>query len=253
MVNLGIAIMAHPKRSEFVDELSTQVDAPVRVTWDRKNNRWDTGRRAMLSYDKSCTHWLVLQDDAVVCRDLVAGLTKALEYVPVDSPVCLYVGGAFKSCVDSLQDDVTWLTMPMIHGGVGIVMPTQHIDEMIHACDPATEVKNYDERLGRWVMSQGLTVYYPWPSLVDHRSAQSLVPGRRSFDRQAINFLGSDVSSLNIDWSGKQVHIPNRPGWDPVRTTQRPRHVKNSKRIKRLRREEQALLQQEFGRYGKDS
>lgn len=212
MIRIGVNIMAHPKRAEFVKELLEQLDAPATVTWDCHNNRWETGRRAMLARDMRLTHWLVLQDDAIVCQDLVAGLHKALEYIPKQSPVCLYAGLTLRNYIERVVTrDTTWLTMSQIHWGVGILMPTPYIDEMISFGDRLVGVANYDKRISRWVNSKGLTVYYPWPSLVDHRTSPSLVPGRGFTGRRAIKFLGSQVSALGMNWTGKQVHVSHTP------------------------------------------
>lgn len=61
-VALSVAVMAHPARAAFVDELTGLLDRPAKVVWDERQDRWDTGRRAMLAYDPACTHHLVVLD-----------------------------------------------------------------------------------------------------------------------------------------------------------------------------------------------
>ena len=86
---LSVAVMAHPKRADLIPALCDSIDADVPVVWDERNDRWDTGRRALLAFDPAATHHLVVQDDALVCRDLVAGLQRALPHVPREAPVGL--------------------------------------------------------------------------------------------------------------------------------------------------------------------
>jgi hypothetical protein len=65
-VTLSVAIMAHPKRAALVDGILARLDRDdVPVIWDEQGSRWDTGRRAMLAYDPSCTHHVVIQDDII--------------------------------------------------------------------------------------------------------------------------------------------------------------------------------------------
>lgn len=210
---ISVAIMAHQKRADFIPELEAKLDRPATVVWDRANNRWDTGRRALLAYDRSATHHLVLQDDALICRDLVAGVERALEHTPGDSPVCLYVGKVrpYKALVDEYTRDserASWLVMAQINWGVAIVFPTKIIDDMVAWCDNQT-IPNYDSRMSRWFENQGISTWYPWPSLVDHRESPSLVPGRGHAGRVARRFVGTDVSALDIDWGGDVITLPH--------------------------------------------
>lgn len=214
-VQLSVAVMAHRRRETFIPPLLAALDRDANVAWDAgDNDRWSTGRRAMLAYGPGSDYHLVLQDDALVCRDLVAGVERALDHVPTGSPVSLYCGRVrpFREMISALVGaagpGTSWLSMGQIHWGVGIVMPTAVIDDMVAWCDRQANIENYDLRISRWVETQGLTVYYPWPSLVDHRDSPSLVPGRGSGGRRAHRFLGADVSALGCDWAGHVVSVP---------------------------------------------
>lgn len=213
-IRVSTVVMAHPRRKRFVTELLARLDRPARVVWDERNDRWDTGRRSMLAYDPAATHHLVVQDDAIIPRDLVAGVERALGHAPADSPLCLYCGRnqPYRELVQQLVSraggDASWLTMSQLHWGVGIVMPTSLIDDMVTWCDTRTSIANYDRRISRWCQHRGLTVWYPWPSLVDHRDSPSLVAGRGSANRRAHRFLGEDRSVLDCRWTGGVVSIP---------------------------------------------
>lgn len=209
---ISVAVMAHPKRKAFVPSLVESLDADVTVAWDEVNDRWDTGRRAMLSYDPDATHHMVIQDDAIVCRDLVAGVAKALVHVPHEAPVGLYVGGVrpwrarIQAVVDQADGATSWLTMSRLLWGVGVVVPTEQIPEMVAFCDRRRHEANYDLRMAKWFMYRGQRAWYTWPSLVEHRDSPSLVAGRNG-GRHAHRFLGADRSALDHDWSGEAVHM----------------------------------------------
>lgn len=213
-VRVSAIIMAHPRRKDFIPALLDKLDRPAEVVWDERNDRWDTGRRSWLAVDRTASHGLVLQDDAVIPHDLIAGIEQALTTVPATSPLCLYAGRVrpFRELVQYMVNqagpDTSWLTMDQIHWGVGIVLPVQHIEPCIEWGDGRPEVPNYDRRIGRWAQHRKLTVYYPWPSLVDHRASPSLVPGRGHSGRHAHRFIGADASVLDRRWDGPVVPMP---------------------------------------------
>lgn len=188
-IKLSATIMAHPSRSTFVDELSAQLD--IGVVWDEKNNRWDTGRRSLLAATDS-THHLVIQDDAVAPDNLVATLTSALTYVPDGTPLALYLGAVARyrnTWLKAVRPDTSWITMPGLNWGVGLVIPTGDIEELVAECDRMHGIANYDLRLSRFYEQRKIYTWYPWPSLVDHRDSPSLVAGRTG-KRHAWRYVG---------------------------------------------------------------
>lgn len=220
MITLSAAMMAHPKRAELVEHIRSQLDRDVPVVWDERGSRWDTGKRAMLAYDSACTHHVVIQDDVIPCRDLFAGLTRALEFVPEDVPVCGYVGrvrpyAALVTCAaaEARAKGASWLLMHTLNWGPLIAVPTAAIPEMIAYCDELKDIPNYDRRLSRfWELKRKVPIWYTWPSLVDHADGLSLVPGRIGTDRSARvhcrvahTFLGAERSALDVDWSGRAI------------------------------------------------
>jgi hypothetical protein len=213
VVKLSAVIMAHQKRAHFVEELKGQLDRELEVVWDRRGDRWDTGARAMMTYDPTAQYHLVIQDDAVPCRDLLAGTEKALSSLPEDdSAVALYAGRVrpFREqvarVVEGTTEETSWLRLDL-HWGVGIIMPTRLIPEMVRWGNRHTRTANYDKRVSRWLRLKRVPTYYTWPSLVDHRDSESLVPGRIAKGRTAYQFLGTDNSALEVNWEGGVVSI----------------------------------------------
>lgn len=202
---LSISIMAHPKReemvSDLVDELARQ-DIVGPIVWDQINNRWDTGRRSMLAYDEFSTHHLVLQDDAVIPPNFIELVKEAIQIPPPDSPLCLYAGRALSR---KLRGGAlpSWFTMPGVNWGVGIVVPTAHIEEMVAFGDKRRE-DNYDLRISRYFQSKKILTWYPIPSLVQHRRTPSLVAGRGS-RRTAALYVGE--IGAQFDPQGPVKHL----------------------------------------------
>lgn len=225
MIRVSVAIMAHPRRADFVPELQAKLDRPAAVVWDDgSNSRWGTGRRALAAYDPAATHHLVLQDDSVIPRNLVAGVEQMLAHAPQDVPVCLYVGKVrpyremVTEYVGRAAGGASWLVMDRLNWGVAVILPTSMVEAVVAAGDAQT-IPNYDSRMSTFFEAKGIDVWYPWPSLVDHRESPSLVPGRVGAGRVAHQFIGATASALDTEYTGTVLRLPNsdsyRPGGQP--------------------------------------
>jgi hypothetical protein len=207
MASLSVKIMAHKKRAEYIPHLVQQLGiTDADVIWDRKENRWDTGRRAWQAIDQSAQWGMVVQDDALVAKDLIAGLETALDHLPGPGIVSPYIGtrrpvaSAVERAVQAAQaENVSWVLMPSLNWGVAIVLPTRIINGMIRWCDQQ-RYPQYDRRIGRYAIDvERLSTWCPWPSLVDHRDGESLVGHGQG--RKAHKFVGEHASALDLDWS----------------------------------------------------
>lgn len=217
---LSVAIMAHPARQGLVAELVDRLDTTPHVVWDQHGIEWDTGRRALLAHDPAATHHLVLQDDAVVCRDVVAGTARALEHAPADVALSLYFGrhAPYPHQTAALADradaaGASWLAIGGhdrgLHWGVAVVVPTAEIDELV-AWGDRGRPDNYDRMISRWLAVRRRATWYPWPSLVDHGDGPSLIPGHGLRPgRVAHRFIGTDRSALALAWDGPVVTVPS--------------------------------------------
>jgi hypothetical protein len=213
-VKLSAAIMAHPARSTFVDELLGEIpDVPV--VWDERGDRWDTGRRALLAYDPSCSRHLIVQDDAVLCRDFLAGAALAASFAG-HRPVALYTGRVqphlnivAPRLKRARRHGIPWLAFEGPWWGVAVIVPTADIPSLIAWADRHAHIRNYDRRIAKFYAEAKVDCWYSVPSLVDHRPVDenpSLIPGRTA-NRQAHWFIGREDSPLDIDWSRPPLGI----------------------------------------------
>jgi len=210
---LSVAIMAHASREKWVPDLEAQL-GNVKTVWDRMNDRWDTGARALVAYDPNCTHHLVVQDDALLPPDFLEGVKKMLEYIPYPSPVGLYYGRVrprethTRMLVQrAKQQNASFIRHGGPWWGVGIIIPTANIPEIVKWGDSRPDIPNYDRRISRWYQENDIECYYPVPSLIEHRHGDenpSLVPGRTGINRRAWQFVGPR-SALDVDWSGPVI------------------------------------------------
>lgn len=209
--------MAHPRRAHFVEQLQEQLPEAV-VAWDAgDNNRWNTGRRALMSFDPDATHHVVTQDDSVLCPDFMAGIAEITRHV-TSNPISLYIGKTrpfgqqVRKVAKAAQTKrIKWVVLDELYWGVGVVIPVPLIKEMVGWHDIANiRIPNYDSKMSYYFRQQGIRTYYTQPSLVNHRDAAdgnpSLVPGRFAKGRTAHNFIG-DTSPLEIDWASKVLYL----------------------------------------------
>lgn len=223
---MSVALMAHPARSRWVDGIVRRVDADVQVVWDEGwNDRHQTGLAAIRAADPAADYHLILQDDIVVCDDLVAGTKNALEYVPDGHPLSLFTGRArpHRTKVAGLYESArltgaAFMSFPGPWWGQGVVLPTGVIDELASWFERHVEIENYDRRMSRWFERQGLRCFYTVPCLVDHREQAenpSLVikangQRRTGSNRTAVEFIGRGRSALEVDWSAGVATLGRR-------------------------------------------
>lgn len=216
--------MAHPARGPQVKDLLARLDREVPVCWDSGpastdlEKVWANARRTWETHDPEADWHMLIQDDALVVPDLLAGLEKALEHVPPDVIVQPYVGtkrpnvGLVDAKVAAAEAvDASWIRMRSLMWGVATVVPVREIPQMIEWCS-RRERRGWsdDKRVGRYFRDvKGWPTLYPWPSLVDHRQGPSLC-GHDDGGRRARRLWPR--SALLRDWSGPVVDDvrPNR-------------------------------------------
>jgi hypothetical protein len=217
VIRLSVSIMADVRREQMVFELQSRLDRPAAIAWDYNGNGpWPTGRAAWELHDPVATHHMVLQDDAVICRDLVAGLERALQFAPKNIVVSPFMGsrtppkkGFERAIIRQLTNvrecDTSFVVMRPLCWGVGIVTPTYMIPEMIRWCN-TQRYPYYDRRVGQFYLrAMRWPTWCTFPSLIDHRDAPSLLGhGQQRVSRW---FIGEDRSALDVDWSRKPLMI----------------------------------------------
>ena len=235
-MRLSAAIMAHPSRSEAVTELVAALDRPVPVHWDEDTGApsgnhdrvWRNARSTWELADPDADWHVLIQDDARPCADLLAGLERALAYVPPDAVVSPYLGTgrtvpirweAMARAADTAG--VPWVRSLKLMWGVCIALPVKLIPEMLAYAERRAGHPD-DMRVAGWAEKTHREVWYTWPSLVDHRPVPSLTK-HRAADRVARRWHGG--SALEINWTGQAVtdpmlarRYPSRSGPSRVRS-----------------------------------
>lgn len=207
-MSVSFTIMAHPARGLFVKNLMREIPS-AEVCWAEDDIEWNTGRASWELHDPHSDWHVVVQDDALVCKEFEATVTKALAACP-EGPVSLYAGKPFPEA-DRVGQSIArakaagkhWFTMQGPVWGVCIAAPTKMIGDLLEHAE-GNGVDPYDLKLattfGRW----GMPCWYSVPSLVDHRISPSMVNNLKVLDRQAHEWIGYH-HGLKIDWDTGDV------------------------------------------------
>ena len=179
---ISFAVMAHPLRSDTALALGALLACPV--VFDDGCLEITNGNRAWAAYDPDASWHCVIQDDALPIAGFTTQLQAALAIVPQQTCVSLYTGTGrpmprrIEAAVGkALRAGASWLSSESLHWGVGVAMPTSHIDDFL-GWSPDDDPP-YDERIGMFWRELGAPILYAQPSLVDHADGASLVLHRR--------------------------------------------------------------------------
>lgn len=223
-MRMSVSIMAHPVRSAEAEELRGWLgDVPIVYDTNPEpsadpRQRWDTGKAAWMEHDPSADWHMVIQDDALVCEDMIAGMESALTVLGPDGLVSAYTGKgrpnqlSVRNALNTARiHKWQWTHTWSLNWGVAIIAPVSTIPDMLEWCSrPAREMTNYDMRIGQYYRDiVHWRTRYTIPSLADHRDTFSLVGHGQGGYRVAHNALTG--SALDIDWSrhdGLAIDVP---------------------------------------------
>lgn len=209
---VSVAIMAHPLRVAYLQPIIKKLGFQPQIIWDTDNNRWNTGEKAWLAHDPNASHHLVLQDDVILCNDLMHGCEQIVKHIPL-MPISLFLMNKKRYGLQTIADEAknrncSWVILSRLNWGQAIILPAPMIKPMIQWVNNVCNIPNYDLRIALYLLHKNIPTYYTMPSLVDHRTdGASLIqknmtePGTQSW-RYARHFIGANTSALTFDVSG---------------------------------------------------
>lgn len=216
-MTISAAIMAHPKRKKQAESLALQLKkypfVAVSIVYDKPNaashdDEWNNGIQALRRGVGVADWHVVIQDDAILSPGLYDNLCGAIATVPQKSLISLYTGTSrplgkrVKVAVDKVNDE-TWLSYWLLMWGVGILIPSSHIEPMLDFVSDRTEP--YDTRIGIFYQRNRLPVYYTMPSLVNHDDELgTLLPGHGTEPGARVAHKMADGP---VRWNNKVINI----------------------------------------------
>jgi hypothetical protein len=188
--------MGHPKRREFIESMDKALGEKVPISIDIGFGLWENCKRAWLLYDKDADYHVVLQDDAIICKDFKKKAEQFIsKYNKEKRAFNFYFGRRVSMNKNILAEGITngYIILPKNMWGVAICLPTSEIKSMIEKCDTMTHIPQDDTRIGRYLSGKKFNIIYPMPSLIDHRSdLESLVGNALSNGRRAYKFIDNE-------------------------------------------------------------
>lgn len=179
-MQISVTVMAVPKRKLQAEYLASILRlypfSDVSVTYDpvadgTHESEWNNGANSLRAGLGKGDWHVVIQDDAILTPNFYENIEGAITHAPSKSLISLYTGKTrpfpvrVQEAVNKVVDE-TFLQYILLMWGVGIVIPTSHIEPMLDFVADRTEP--YDTRIGIFYQRNRLPVYYTVPSLVDH-------------------------------------------------------------------------------------
>jgi hypothetical protein len=172
-MKLSIAIMAHPKRAEYIPYLKSKLgDVPVSM-----DDGWgliENCRRAWLLHDPTADYHVVIQDDCIVCDDFYARAVSYLEKANGLPVSFFYSQSKFFNKFKKERVETGAIIKKAIYGGLAICLPVKLIKPMLEFYDKQ-KIPFDDHRIGLFCMANKLNIYNPFPCLIDHRQGHMSV------------------------------------------------------------------------------
>ena len=141
----------------------------------------DNHVRAMLSADRSKDWVVIMEDDASPIERFTEILDRQLESLDEDCLVSLYLGRqrptnvqkTIQRTVISIPEGCSWLRSKSLFWGVGVCIPTRHIDSVAEYA--LTSTRPWDQAVSLWALTNETPVMYTWPSMVDHVDVETTI------------------------------------------------------------------------------
>ena len=199
MISIAPVVVAHIDREAAALRLSDDLGGANIALDDGTAGEWGNHASALLlGAHSGASHVLCIEDDAVPVPNLLQEARKAVEVRP-NACISLYVGTGRPRAIGvrqaiSLADDLdlSWLSADSLCWGVAFIMPTVDIAPMLEWAKGSRLPT--DQRIGAWYRSQGRSVYYTWPSLVDHADISSVIKGRPRPEKRVAHRVGTRES-----------------------------------------------------------
>lgn len=169
--------MAHPSRVEYFGYLRDTIgDCTIPISVDDGCGIWENCKRAWRAHDKDADWHLVLQDDAIICENFKERLQDVIIKAKEKKCVASLFFGKRTLLMDVGKEGMKhgFVIKGMLHWGLAICLPVELIEPMIRFGDKMN-IPQDDARISNFLMKRKIGIYYPLPSIVDHRITKSLV------------------------------------------------------------------------------
>jgi hypothetical protein len=189
-MKMSISVMAHPARKEFFDYLKSKLgDVPFSID-EGKGLIWNC-RNAWSMYDPLADYHVVIQDDAIVCDNFMEraqDILKKAQGLPVSF---FHVSPLSYKKYREQREKTGAIIQPKLSGGVALCLPVALISSMLEHYDQDKSPFD-DERVGRFLLSIKTPLYFPFPSLIDHRIGNRSMMWKSASSHKANEYIDAN-------------------------------------------------------------
>lgn len=185
--------MAHKKREKYIPYLQERLGGADVSMDDGSLGLWKNAKKCWLSFDPAKKFHLVVQDDSIICDNFREKLEKLLQRHGDNYVYCLFYRHKRKRTHGAMNDAAKaglsegGFLYPRLQWANAVVIPTKIIPEMIEFADKVNYTDIDDLRISEYLKTINMPVFYPLPSLVNHRKGENSLIGH-------VNNLGRTAS-----------------------------------------------------------
>jgi len=205
-----------PRRAALLPPLLAQLPGAQAVAdpgaSEPRRSPWRCYRACLQALEPGASHLLVVQDDAILCRDFAQAIPLLAAARP-DDPLCLFVPGVganqrrvLQACASGALwaelDPLAWVPC------VAVLWPRAQAEALLAFAEQKRypESRSADDAIvGDFSRETRTRFLAPVPSLCDHDDSQRSLVGTANWSglspaRVAACWLGAELSPLSFAW-----------------------------------------------------
>lgn len=201
--DISFNIMIHPQRKEYLPYLKEKLGG-VAAIWDRKNNVWDTRRRALKHHLKRNKKWcLTVQDDCILTDNFKQKVVDFINFIGNDDAVYNFYAqkGIISKADFAKAVDKGYFTKDDLTNEPAFAFPTEYIPEIIKELDNWPGIHKEaggDGGMRRFFIERGIKTYFCVPSLVDHRQVKSIFKFEKLSEKERSKLTEDEMRKRDI-------------------------------------------------------
>ena len=194
-----VLIQHHPHRQRHLDLLLHSLDVDSVTEFGIVENSVNSaeGMRACFAAIRHPGYLVVLQDDILPCRDLLATCKRLIEARP-DGVISLYSDNPAVS--QAVAQGYAWVKLNVAWGLCGYILPTYLAASYLEVLPSLRSVYADDVMLSTFLKLIHQPVWLTAPSLVEHLGHETAQGFKHVKTRTANYFIGYEHSGLEVEW-----------------------------------------------------
>ena len=202
-VNIGIGIVSVLERYERAKKLRETIGVGSIVVDTNRNGSWFGTKEAWKLCSKEYTHFLVIEEDVLVCKDFYETITNAVSAVP-DQLISFFNLRSDKRLNEwAVKNDSHWATLSAGTTGQAVLMPREMVYQFLlwesKYINP--KIPYEDTRLWAFMKKFSYKTFVTVPNVCEHGGALTSALGFNNKGKVSYDFIGENVSGKDIDWT----------------------------------------------------